>query len=83
MQVLLHGSLMADRASTNREIERAFGLPDRSITSPESLLNALATHPPARVIWQGHGAAVAALGLYADRIEAALGRLEQFDLDID
>lgn len=83
MQVLLHGSLMVDRASMNREIERAFGLPERSITSPESLPAALATHPPARVIWQGHGAAVAALGQYADRVEAALVGLDELDLDID
>lgn len=83
MQILLHGGAMSDRTSANREIERAFGLPDRSVTSPESLLSMLSAHPPARVIWQGHGASVAALGLYADRIEAALGRLDQFDLDID
>lgn len=83
MRILLHGSLMLDRASANREIERAFGLPDHSITSPESLRDVLAAHPPARIVWQGYGAAVAALGVYVDRIEAVLSGLDQLDLDID
>lgn len=80
---VLHGSLMTDRAAANREVERAFGLQPRSVTGPEALQIALARHPGGQIVWQGHGAAVAGLGIYADRLEAALTALDQFTLETD